>query len=85
MPTWFLAPIAELKLPTQEYRFPAWWNRFLGIDSWDPETFTVKGSVVWEGMSLLQEAYHRTGRVHDGDGEGMPAVLYTGIRSLAQK
>ncbi len=27
---------------------------------------------MWEGMSLLQEAYHRTGRVHDGDGEGMP-------------
>ncbi len=36
---------------------------------------------MWGGISLLQEACHRTGRVHDGDGEGMPAVLYSVYRN----
>ncbi len=37
----FLKPFKEPR-----NRFPAWRNRFLGIDTWAPETFTNSGSEV---------------------------------------
>ncbi len=49
IPTRFLAPIDCLKVPvpichTRQPGYIGWRNRFLGIDSWAPQTFTNTGS-----------------------------------------